>query len=697
MLICPHCQSENPDTHKFCQKCGGSLTEKACPVCTALIPFEAEYCSHCGTATGTVWKALLIPIEFSLSKTNPPEVGTPTPSSGSLTCAEQEIYTLLQGKSLDSQGRYQLIEAPSVASDVAEVRVLDCQPLQLSILEDCYHQTASGSLAEMEQALTIPAAARPYLELQERYPALPLPQVHDAWAQDGLNIVLLEDRTTLPVLFSFWQNEQVPLLQILHWLYEMIELWAVLQPYQCCQSLLVLDNLRVDEDYLLCLQRLHSDLPNHSLDLRDLGRFWQMLFQQSQRTQRRDLSQLCSDLESGIVNSLNQLRSRIEAIAILLQSNSDIMASSSNSPEPANPFAMDDSTLNETPIFNEPPDSAEPVTAPLPQGITPSEMMSAAMGVPLMTQVDSAEWSEGFEDQVPTTPNEQVSEGDDSPTVVLPMQLVSLEDAGVTDIGRQRDHNEDCFSIQSEIKKLEGFKGRSLQAKGLYILCDGMGGHAGGEIASALAVETLQSYFAEHWQDQLPSYESIQSAIQRANQAIYDLNQQNARSGNGRMGTTLVLVLIQGTEAAIAHVGDSRLYRFSRRRGVEPLTVDHEVGQREIQRGVEPAIAYARPDAYQLTQALGPRDEHFVSPDIQFLELNEDMLLLLCSDGLTDNHLLEIHWQNHLEPLLSTQNNLEQGVHQLIALANQHNGHDNITAVAIRVKVRPKIEQLARR
>jgi protein phosphatase len=154
------------------------------------------------------------------------------------------------------------------------------------------------------------------------------------------------------------------------------------------------------------------------------------------------------------------------------------------------------------------------------------------------------------------------------------------------------------------------------------------------------------------------------------------------------------MVLIQDTEVAIAHVGDSRLYRFTRKGKLEQLTTDHEVGQREIQRGVDPELAYSRPDAYQLTQALGPRDEHFVKPDITYLELNEDALLLLCSDGLTDNELLTTYCHSHIEPLLSSQTNLEQGVSQLIDLANQHNGHDNITAVVIRAKVRPNLAHL---
>ncbi|MEM1427554.1 MAG: hypothetical protein AAGF75_13510, partial [Cyanobacteria bacterium P01_H01_bin.130] len=139
---------------------------------------------------------------------------------------------------------------------------------------------------------------------------------------------------------------------------------------------------------------------------------------------------------------------------------------------------------------------------------------------------------------------------------------------------------------------------------------------------------------------------------------------------------------------------DSRLYRLSRRRGLEQVTVDHEVGQREIQRGIDPVAAYSRPDAYQLTQALGPRDSEFIEPDVRFLEFDEDTLLLMCSDGLSDNDLVEDHWQTHLAPLLSSRANLDQGVNQLIELANQHNGHDNVTAMLVRAKVQPNMDIL---
>jgi protein phosphatase len=621
--------------------------------------------------TGTIWRAILslsgngfLPGKLTTAQvaelSSPP---VPEPQSA----GSWATLTLTEGKYLDIQQRYQLLEPlPELPDGITEIEanVLDCQPLQPTLLEVLHHQGQMASdslLPETEcsetHAVAIPTIAQPYLMLQDCYPSLPLPEVHDAWEQNGLSVVLLQDRTDLPLLIDVCQDENVLPLQILHWLHEMVEHWAALHPYHYGQSLLKLDNLRVDrEDYVLCLQRLYPDQPDQPAALKDLGNLWQTLFEQSQRTQNGSVFLLCRDLLSETITTVEELRSRIEDIASSMQS-SPIAAPILSSPEvPQGDFA--------TPGGNAAYEANE-------------------------DEFNDSEYGES-----------EAGETDDQPTVVLPMRLISLEDAGRTFTGRQRDHNEDCFYIQTEskkteIKKLEDTQERTVHAKGLYILCDGMGGHAGGEVASALAVETLRAYFDSTWQDdKLPPEPSIREAIQLANQAIYDENQGSARSGSGRMGTTLVLLLLQDTEVAIAHVGDSRLYRFSRRRGLEQLTLDHEVGQREIQRGVEPAIAYARPDAYQLTQALGPRDENFINPDIKFLELNEDMLLLLCSDGMTDNDFLELHWQTHLQPVLEGQVDLEQGLNRLIEDSNQFNGHDNITGVLLRVRVRPNLAHL---
>jgi protein phosphatase len=287
-------------------------------------------------------------------------------------------------------------------------------------------------------------------------------------------------------------------------------------------------------------------------------------------------------------------------------------------------------------------------------------------------------------DSVTTVP--KVSE---PATAFLPMELLSFEEFGTTDRGRQRYHNEDYFGIYSQCQRQQTSQHCKLEGQGLYIICDGMGGHASGEVASALAVEALHQYFLDCGLNNFPTADTIKQGIWQANQKLYLINQQNASMGSGRMGTTLVMMSVDNTKVAISHVGDSRIYRVTRKWGLEKLTVDHEVGQKAIQSGLDPIAAYSRPDAYQLTQALGPLDEECVHPDVRFLELQEDTLFLLCSDGLSDNNLVEGNWEELLLPLLSFQLSLEPAMKKLIDFANQHNGHDNISAILVRLKVRP--------
>jgi protein phosphatase len=275
----------------------------------------------------------------------------------------------------------------------------------------------------------------------------------------------------------------------------------------------------------------------------------------------------------------------------------------------------------------------------------------------------------------------------DSPTIVLPNRVMDLEAIGLTDVGLERKYNEDFFVIDNRVTHISDPDGVRAYTRGLYILCDGMGGHAHGEVASRMAAETLATYFTEHWQDELPSSSELEEAIRWTNQTIYALNESQTRLGSGRMGTTLILAMLQDTQFRFAHVGDSRLYRYTHHRGLEQLTVDHEVGQRAISRGVAPEIAYTLPSAYQLTQALGPRASQMLKPDIQSVTLTEDSLFLLCSDGMTDHGVLELHQENYVKPLLDFYNSLEEGVSRLIDLANAENGHDNITVLAIRAKL----------
>lgn len=635
MLICPHCQFENPNDNKFCQNCGTSLTHRTCHDCGSEVPLDTQYCQSCGAECGTIWWAIIAqetPVIVS-------EFGDEI-TQGNINSQPQFAVGLF----LDREQRYQLLAPlpnPEVMTTNTEVkvRVLDCQPYQISPIEAMLENQPNGLIVPSLSVIGIPNLAKAYVVLQpETIPGIPL--IHDAWQQDNIQVILLEDRSHWQLLLDAWQDQTTHPLQILHWCYQMIHLWGVLERVNCRQSLLELSNLRLDEDQTLGLQRLYLETPGSNLSedgeqpltIKALGRVWQTLCKQSQRTQIGSVVQMLEDLEIGKIENLEELRSRLEDIATEL----------------------------ELPAHR--------------------DFSSTAAKYPSASTILQEEDDDG----------EETDKNEDAPTIILSMQLRSVENTGRTDVGRQRNHNEDYFGIDSKQQKLELPRNRNLQARGLYILCDGMGGHAGGEVASELAVNTLRQYFQENWvTPELPTAETIQKAVFLANETIYNLNQQGLRSGVGRMGTTLVMLLMHNTKAAVAHVGDSRLYRCTRKRGLEQITVDHEVGQREIAKGVESTIAYARPDAYQLTQALGPRDANFVHPEVDFFEISEDTLLLLASDGLSDNDLVENYWQTHLEPLLSSGANLESGLSDLIDLANEHNGHDNITGILIRVKVSP--------
>lgn len=677
MLTCLQCQFDNPDHHKFCQACGASLSHQTCPDCSAQVPLNVLNCPECGALTGITWRAILcvspsVASEGMTQSVAEEDVTVPllsavTPWTGAKmgnavgvgSPSQQQLETLPLDY-LDSQQRYQVLEplqlVPGQPNEY-ETLVLDCQPLQKTILQTLQQQNLSPEmLLEESQVSLIPPMAQLYLTLDSQlYQCLPL--IQDAWFENHKTILLLEDRSNWQKLIDWWRDRSIPPQQILFIFHETLKLWISFAPFGCCQSLLKLDNLLIDEDEILGLQRLYWEPVSTELTLKDLAQLWHQLYEQSGQTFLGPISGLIQSILSGEIENLEQLQHELKIIDAQLQGE-----------EPAPEYF----TTEEMEIDSDAPTEI------------PEAPYHPTMSV--QTRIQPLAGAERNSDIL-----------DDLPTVVLPMQLFSLDDSGLTDTGRQRDRNEDAYLIQTQINRIENKTGRKIYAQGLYILCDGMGGHAGGEVASSLAVDTLAHYFHQHWLDhsekrtQLPNQETILIGIRQANQAIYDMNQTQSRTGSGRMGTTLVLVLVQDTQWAIAHVGDSRLYSYTRKQGLKLVTQDHDVGQREIQRGVDPSLAYSRPDAYQLTQALGPRGQDYIKPDIQFLEFNEDTLLLLSSDGLTDNDLVEKHHLTHLAPLISSRASLDRGVNDLIELANQHNGHDNITALLIRAKVRPNL------
>ena len=684
MFICPQCEFENPEANKYCQSCGISLTDKICCQCQASIPIMANTCSFCGADNHTILWAIISPRQINEDSSTAQETNESSQTIDrkykieikdlSDLCVEKKNQTVptlkTPSQNEDSSNRYVIQQLLNLEPDrqfnhltlennFIQAKVIDRYPLQKSHLATLQKQqidiltelsqdlnNSYLSIAQYWSLVGLPTHALPYLILNKYTPTIP--KIYDAWQQRDLEVVLLRDRSQWQLLTDLWSQQELSLLQIIWFLDEMAKLWKPLHQINCARSLLVNNNLRIDEDYAFCFQQLYMDRLDAPPTLKDLAKTWKLCFAESDLDKLDNLNQLLDLVISEEIMEIEQLRLELHNID-LDEDEIEFFDIHSNYSDVNIPQSKSDNFKSNQ--------SRE--TTDEPQGFFDESDMV---------------YSSEFEEQA---------------TAMIPMQLKSITEASCTNIGSQRDHNEDFFGIKTTIEKAENNTENSLKIRGLYIVCDGMGGHAAGEVASAMAVENLQQYFQERWHYDLPSHDEIEKGVLLANQALYKTNIDNSRSGSGRMGTTLVMALLQDTKLTIAHVGDSRIYRITKKQGLEQLTLDHEVGQREINRGVEPDIAYGRPDAYQLTQALGPRENNYVRPDIQFMEVTEDCLLLLCSDGLCDRNLLEENWQEYLQPLISSSSNLEEGLFKLIDFANEYNGHDNITAVLIRIKLKP--------
>jgi protein phosphatase len=274
-----------------------------------------------------------------------------------------------------------------------------------------------------------------------------------------------------------------------------------------------------------------------------------------------------------------------------------------------------------------------------------------------------------------------------------------LQVCGATDIGKQRSHNEDtCFPLSTQSAVQNDLAPR------LTILCDGIGGHEGGEIASQLAIQTLQlqvrallTEVAEQSEPVQPDVmaEELTAIVRVVNNLIASQNDSQAREARRRMGTTLVMALqlpqriklpggavaANGHELYLVNVGDSRAYWITPNY-CHQLMVDDDVAVREVRMGRSRLRdAMKRPDAGALTQALGTRDGEQLYPFVRRFILEEDGMLLLCSDGLSDNGLVEFSWAEYADRVLNKRESLESAVRSWIALANDRNGHDNVSIV----------------
>lgn len=261
-------------------------------------------------------------------------------------------------------------------------------------------------------------------------------------------------------------------------------------------------------------------------------------------------------------------------------------------------------------------------------------------------------------------------------------ERMRMTSVSVSDVGRKRKSNEDSYYASDE--------------QALYVVADGMGGHAAGEVASHTAVQTIEEFIKLTSTDQEITWpfgldetlslsgNRLKTAIRYANRRLLDATRE--RSDYEGMATTVVAVLGEGRRANIAHVGDSRVYLI-REGALTRLTSDHSWVNEQVLSGlIDLEQARTHPLRNVVTRALGGKED--LQVDLQVLELVDGDLLLLCSDGLTsmisDEEILGI--------LQASGDDMQEASRELIAAANRSGGEDNITAVLIRCQKGPRGE-----
>ncbi len=238
--------------------------------------------------------------------------------------------------------------------------------------------------------------------------------------------------------------------------------------------------------------------------------------------------------------------------------------------------------------------------------------------------------------------------------------VVHYTATALTDRGRKRPSNEDAFGLSVE--------------HGVYMVCDGMGGAAAGEVASALAVAEMMRFLTRRPWASPPPVEAAQ-AVAETNEVIFSRSQRNQKL-NG-MGTTLVALLVEDRHAWMVNIGDSRGYRL-RNSHLEQITLDHSLVEEQMRLGqMSPQEALRSPLKNVITRALGTQS--VVTPDVFELGTEPGDLFLLCSDGLTRELSDSL-----IESLLRLDLPLEGLCSRLVTAANEAGGHDNITCVLVR-------------
>ena len=241
--------------------------------------------------------------------------------------------------------------------------------------------------------------------------------------------------------------------------------------------------------------------------------------------------------------------------------------------------------------------------------------------------------------------------------------LRNFDFVSYTDKGRERSENEDYSAY---FDTLNGH---------IFVVCDGMGGHAGGAIASEMAVEAIGAYFNEQYYKN--PFSAVENAMLFANRKVYEAAKSNPALHN--MGTTMVLAMIRDNRIYYGHIGDSRIYLY-KKKALKLLTRDHSyVNQMVDEKRISEKEALNHPLRNEITKAIGLFKD--AEPEISNTAIipYEGNILLLCTDGL--NTMLE---DKYIEQVLSSDKSLDDKAEELLSAALDFGGFDNVSLQLIR-------------
>ena len=255
---------------------------------------------------------------------------------------------------------------------------------------------------------------------------------------------------------------------------------------------------------------------------------------------------------------------------------------------------------------------------------------------------------------------------------------MKLTCAGMTDVGVARDHNEDDFYLSDGTEPL-------------CIVADGMGGHRSGEVASAMAIRAIVDYYRETIPDESDDYDNqeangeatdlnqqrLSEALKTANRAVFEAS-ENEEAYDG-MGTTIVSGYFTDDGVYMAHIGDSRAYRY-RGDELKQMTPDHSLANEYVRMGIlaKEDVEFF-PYKNVITRACGLAEQ--VEVDSSFLEVEPGDIFVFCTDGLTDMVSDDV-----ITDILELHDDLEDACEELVDRANANGGNDNVTVILARIQ-----------